>query len=160
MCPVKMCISRIFRTLLHMGAKVLGRTYGVVFGSVPVFFVSRVLRSLARRQMKERYFERRIGDLAFPVVELDWPVESDGARLVRYGVARDGSGSLIYGQVLAPDDASAERVFALWVKTVALSFLLEHPSLFPELAAGTAALQARVDDFLRDMASSMEFYAR
>ena len=95
------------------------------------------------------YYEKRFRAGALPAVELMRPVTCRGARLVRYGVREERGASVVYGTVEAPEEAAAEHLFTLWVKSVLLGVLLETA---PAHLAPAVELQALAEDFCRDRA--------
>lgn len=104
-----------------------------------------------------RYFEKHFRAGALPAVELTRPVTCRGARLLRYGVRNDPGASIVYGTVDAPEEALAEHLFTLWVKSVLLGVLLETA---PADLAPAAELEALTEDFCRDRALAEEFFCR
>ena len=125
-----------------------------MFGSVPVFAFC--FPAPAKGGILIRYYEKRFRAGALPAVELTRPVTCRGARLLRYGVRNDPGASIVYGTVDAPEEALAEHLFELWVKSVLLERLLETA---PADLAPAAELQALADDFCRDRALAEEFLA-
>ena len=102
------------------------------------------------------YYEKRFKAGSLPAVELTRSVTCRGARLLRYGVRNDPGASIVYGTVDAPEEALAEHLFTLWVKSVLLGVLLETA---PADLAPAAELQALTEDFCRDRALAEEFFA-
>ena len=104
-----------------------------------------------------RYYEKRFRAGALPAVELTRAVTCRGARLVKYGVRNGPGGTVVYGTVEAPEEAAAEHLFGLWVKSVLLGFLLETA---PAELAPAAELEALAENFCRDRALAEAFFCR
>ena len=103
-----------------------------------------------------RYDEKRFRAGTLPAMELARPVTCRGARLLRYGVRNGPGGTVVYGTVDASEEAAAEHLFGLWVKSVLLEHFLETA---PPGLAPAAELHALTEDFCRDRALVEEFLA-
>ena len=156
--PVKMCFLRIFRTLPCMGT---AGSWSDPQGSVRERSGFCLFRFHAPAKKGGggkllRYYEKRFRAGALPAMELTRPVTCRGARLLRYGVRNDPGASVVYGTVDASEEAAAEHLFGLWVKSVLLEHFLETA---PPGLAPAAELHALTEDFCRDRALVEEFLA-
>ena len=104
-----------------------------------------------------RYYEKRFRAGVLPAVELTRPVTCRGARLLRYGVREEPGETVVFATVDAPEEAAAEHLFELWVRSVLLGVLLETA---PAGLASAARLRALAEDFCRDRALAEEFFCR